>query len=139
MADPGPPVIGGAKAFYEPATPTRLHNGVLLLSYPADKRFHAEQAKSGEMTAHLAACVEQATGLERIRVDVQLDEDGPRRPSPPPAGGSVDAPADAPTPDEVAAVQEVEQTPASTPVDPDQVEELLRSELGAERLPDDDE
>lgn len=124
-----------AKAFYEPAAPTRLNNGVLLLSYPADKRFHAEQAKSGEMTGHLAASIEQATGLERIRVDVQLDDEGPRRPTPPPAaGGSSD---DGPSPAEVAAVNEVERTSAPTEVDPTEVEDLLVTELGAQRLDDD--
>ena len=124
-----------AKAFYEPASPVRLNNGVLLLAYPADKRFHAEQAKSGEMTGHLAACIEQATGLERIRVDVQLDDEGPRRPTPPattPAGGSDDAP----SPAEVAAVNEVEASASPVEVDPAEVEELLRSELGAQRLDD---
>ncbi len=124
-----------AKAFYEPASPVRLNNGVLLLSYPADKRFHAEQAKSGEMTGHLAACIEQATGLDRIRVDVQLDDEGPRRPTPPPttpAGGSEDAP----SPAEVAAVNEVEATATPVEVDPSEVEELLRTELGAQRIDD---
>ena len=124
-----------AKAFYEPATPVRLSNGVLMLSYPADKRFHAEQGKSGEMTAHLAACVEQSTGLERIKVDVQLDNDGPRRPTPPPAAGGSD---DGPSPAEVAAVKEVESVAQPTEVDPEQVEELLKTELGAQRLDDDD-
>ena len=124
-----------AKAFYEPATPVRLNNGVLLLSYPSDKRFHAEQGKSGEMTGHLAQCIEQSTGLERIKVDVQLEDGGTRRPTPPPAAGGSD---DAPSPSEVAAVHEVEQSAAPVDVDADEVEQLLRTELGAERLADDE-
>lgn len=125
-----------AKAFYEPATPARLGKGVLLLRYPADKRFHAEQGKSGEMTAHLATAVEQVTGLERIKVDVQLSDEGPRRPSPPEvAGGATDD--DEPSPAEVAAVAEVERAPEpSEAPDEDEVDQLLRTELGAHKLDD---
>jgi DNA polymerase-3 subunit gamma/tau len=126
-----------AKAFYEPATPRRLGKGVLLLHYPADKRFHAEQGKSGEMTAHLASAVAQVTGMERIKVDVQLSDDGPRRPSHPEVVDA-DGPADdEPSPAEVAAVTEVERAPEpSEAPDQGEVDELLRTELGAHKLDD---
>jgi hypothetical protein len=124
-----------AKAFYEPATPIRLHNGVLLLSYPSTRRFHAEQGKGGEMTAFLASAIQQVTGLERIRVDVRLEDGGPRRPSPAP----VDGPArDEPPAEEQAAVAEAEEAPPAAPADADEVDQLLRDQLGAEPLPDDE-
>ncbi len=87
------------------------------------------------MTGHLAASIEQSTGLERIRVDVQLQDGSTQRPTPPPASGGS---SDAPSPAEVAAVSEAEQSDAAVDVDADDVEELLRTELGAQRLEDDD-
>jgi hypothetical protein len=125
-----------AKAFYDHATPTRLGNNVLLLTFPASRRFHAEQGKGGEMTAHLSAAVAQATGMGAIRIDVRLDDAGPQRPTPAPMA---DAPADdEPTAAEVAAVTEVEAVGSAATSDASEIDALLRSELGAERIADDD-
>lgn len=123
-----------AKAFYEPATPIRLHNGVLLLSYPSTRRFHAEQGKGGEMTAHLAAAIERSTGLERISVDVRLEQDGPQRPAVPTVSGPRE---DEPSAAEQAAVAEAAgATP--TVVDAEEIDRLVREDLGGQPLADDE-
>ncbi|MFT6943380.1 MAG: hypothetical protein ACJA2F_001582, partial [Nitriliruptoraceae bacterium] len=87
-------------------------------------------------TAHLSAAVAQATGMGAIRIDVRLDDAGPQRPTPAPMA---DAPADdEPTAAEVAAVTEVEAVGSAATSDASEIDALLRSELGAERIADDD-
>ena len=71
-----------AHAMYLPATPSRLHKGVLTLAYPVSKAFHREQATATSNANLLRDAIEQELGM---RVAIAAAEDGnvERRPSPP--------------------------------------------------------
>ena len=128
-------------AIFEPAEPQAVRRGILVLRYgPRYVAFHAVQARTPELAEALTAAVEHACGL-RLKVDVTTD-DAPadRRPTPP----SV-TPDDARTPvlddhrgtdhlddplDEQEG-QEVREAEQSAPAGDTDVDELLRTELGA--------
>ena len=90
------------------------------------------------MVAHLAAAIERSTGLARIRVDVRMADEGPTRPAPPPVAGGSSDDAEGPSADEVAAVAEVATTSSGEPADAAAIDQLVRDELGAQPLPDDE-
>ncbi|MBY5163610.1 DNA polymerase III subunit gamma/tau, partial [Salsipaludibacter albus] len=89
-------------AIFEPADVERLRNGVLVLGYGERYRsFHADNAGRAEFADVLVEAIEQATG-SRVRLDVRVQGDGPRRPRPKPMDAGPDGggatPSDTPTP-----------------------------------------
>ncbi|WP_052664761.1 DNA polymerase III subunit gamma/tau [Nitriliruptor alkaliphilus] len=123
-------------AVFLPATPLRVRNRILSLRYP--KRyasFHGANAGKGEFSDVLVEAIQRSTGL-KLRIDVVIEGDDARRPSPPsvtPDDARTPVLDDGPSPTEEAAVREAEQAAPAAP-NAAATDALLASELGAELL-----
>ena len=127
-------------AIFEPAEPREVRRDILVLRYgPRYVAFHAVQARTQELSDALTAAIEHACGL-RLKVEVTTDDEpGERRPVPPSVTPDdartpvLDNPPQSDQPDDAddaegAEVREAELGDKAGEVD---VDELLRSELGA--------
>ncbi len=132
-------------AIFEPAQPVDVRRGILTLHYGRRyASFHAKQARTGELSGALTSALERASGL-RLKLDVQVEGDTePRRPVPPSVtpddartpvledrGEQHESPGDHGDADEELAVREAE---LDRPGEAEDVDGLLRRELGAELL-----
>ncbi|MTV24746.1 DNA polymerase III subunit gamma/tau [Nitriliruptoraceae bacterium ZYF776] len=125
-------------AVFEPATPTRVRNRILTLSYPRRyASFHAANAGKGEFAEVMVAAIEQATGL-KLRIEPAVAGEEDRRPHPPsvtPDDARTPVLDDGPSADEMAEVREAESAAAPPPpADATATDALLARELGAELL-----
>jgi DNA polymerase-3 subunit gamma/tau len=123
-------------AVFLPATPLRVRNRILTLRYP--KRyasFHGANAAKGEFSDVLVEAIQRSVGL-KLRIDVVVEGDDARRPSPPmvtPDDARTPVLDDGPSSVEEADVREAELSAPTTP-DAATTDALLASELGAELL-----
>jgi len=124
-----------ARAVFDPATPTALSRGVLVLQYgPRHSNFHAQEASKSALADVLREAVRRACALE-VRIEVVRDgEDARRRPQPP-----LVTPRDAgpPLEESDAAADAAERGgPVAVPAEPAELDSLLRTRLGATRVDD---